>query len=66
MTTLDEVLAEVQKNNRVCPQPKKWNELYELLPMACAHVSKMTDFLPRGQRLEIEFGPDDYLMNFSN
>lgn len=32
MTTLDEVLAEVQKNNRVCPQPNKWNELYELLP----------------------------------
>lgn len=32
MTTLDEVLAEVQKNNRVCPQPNKWNEIYELLP----------------------------------
>lgn len=32
MATLDEVLAEVQRNNRVCPQPQKWNELYELLP----------------------------------
>ena len=32
MATLDEILAEVQKNNRVCPLPQKWNELYELLP----------------------------------
>jgi hypothetical protein len=32
MATLDEVLADVQRNNRVCPQPQKWNELYELLP----------------------------------
>jgi hypothetical protein len=32
MTKLDEVLAEAQRNNRVCPQPLKWNELYELLP----------------------------------
>lgn len=32
MATLDEILAEAQKNNRVCPLPQKWNELYELLP----------------------------------
>jgi hypothetical protein len=32
MTTLDEVLAETQKNNRICPQPEKWQQLYELLP----------------------------------
>lgn len=32
MATLDEVLAEAQRNNRVCPQPQKWNELYVLLP----------------------------------
>lgn len=32
MATLDEVLAEAQRNNRVCPQPQKWNELYEILP----------------------------------
>jgi len=32
MATLEEVLAEGQKNQRVCPQPQKWNELYQLLP----------------------------------
>ncbi len=32
MVTLDEVLAETRRNRRICPQPKKWSELYELLP----------------------------------
>lgn len=32
MATLEEVLAEAQKNSRICPQPQKWQELYELLP----------------------------------
>lgn len=32
MTTLDETLAEAHKNNRVCPQPQRWNELWEMLP----------------------------------
>ena len=32
MATLAEVLAEAKKNRRVCPQPTKWNELYQLLP----------------------------------
>ena len=32
MATLEDVLAEGQKNQRVCPQPQKWNELYQLLP----------------------------------
>lgn len=32
MATLQEVLAETQKNNRVCPQPMQWKELYDLLP----------------------------------
>jgi hypothetical protein len=32
MVTLEETLQEAQKNNRVCPQPKRWQELYELLP----------------------------------
>ncbi len=32
MATLEEALEEVQRNNRVCPQPQKWNELYKLLP----------------------------------
>ncbi|MDY6830288.1 MAG: hypothetical protein SWC96_00340 [Thermodesulfobacteriota bacterium] len=30
--TLEKVLAEVQKNKRVCPQPQKWQQLYEMLP----------------------------------
>jgi len=32
MITLEEVLIETQKNNRVCPQPQKWHQLYEMLP----------------------------------
>jgi hypothetical protein len=32
MATLDEVFAEAERNNRVCPLPQKWSELYELLP----------------------------------
>lgn len=32
MVTLEEVLAEVQKNKRVCPGPEKWAQLYEMLP----------------------------------
>lgn len=32
MISLQQVLAEAAKNNRVCPQPQKWQQLYELLP----------------------------------
>lgn len=32
MATIEEVFAEIQKNNRVCPQPQKWQQLYEMLP----------------------------------
>jgi len=32
MVTLKQTLREAQKNNRICPQPQKWNELYKLLP----------------------------------
>ena len=32
MVTLEKVLEEVQKNNRVCPNPQKWNQLYRMLP----------------------------------
>jgi hypothetical protein len=32
MVTLDDVLTEAKKNNRICPQPDKWNELYNILP----------------------------------
>ena len=32
MTDLEEVLAEVQKNKRVCPQPQKWQRLFDMLP----------------------------------
>lgn len=32
MATLGEVLDEAQKNSRVCPQPQRWHELYEMLP----------------------------------
>ena|SRR5437016_1362282 len=32
MVTLQDVFAEAQKNERICPQPLRWNELYGLLP----------------------------------
>lgn len=32
MATLDEALAVATKNNRVCPLPRDWSRLYELLP----------------------------------
>ena len=32
MVTIDDVIKEIQKNDRVCPQPKRWQELYDLLP----------------------------------
>jgi hypothetical protein len=32
MITLQQVLDEAGKHNRVCLQPRKWNELYEMLP----------------------------------
>jgi len=32
MTTLSATLAQATRNDRVCPQPQKWNELYSLLP----------------------------------
>ena len=32
MITIEEILMEVQKNNRVCPQPQQWQEFYEMLP----------------------------------
>ena len=32
MATLEEVLEEIQKDNRVCPLPQKWLRLYEMLP----------------------------------
>lgn len=30
--TLEVVLGEARRNNRVCPQPKRWNDLYNMLP----------------------------------
>ena len=32
MATLEQVLADAQRNGRVCPQPQRWQQLYELLP----------------------------------
>ena len=32
MVTIDEVLRESQKNNRICPLPYKWQELFDILP----------------------------------
>lgn len=32
MVTMERALAEAQKNGRVCPQPREWQSLYEMLP----------------------------------
>jgi hypothetical protein len=32
MITLDVVIEEAKKNDRVCPQTPRWQELYEILP----------------------------------
>lgn len=32
MATLESTLNEAAKNDRVCPQPQKWQALYDLLP----------------------------------
>lgn len=32
MITIAEVLADAQKNKRVCPMPDQWKQLYEMLP----------------------------------
>jgi len=32
METIEQVLEEAQKDNRVCPQPQQWQQLYEMLP----------------------------------
>jgi hypothetical protein len=32
MATLEEAIKEASKNNRVCPMPMRWTQLYELLP----------------------------------
>ena len=32
MISLEQVFAEATKKNRVCPQPKQWQQVYELLP----------------------------------
>jgi hypothetical protein len=32
MISVDQVVAVATENNRICPQPQKWQQLYELLP----------------------------------
>jgi hypothetical protein len=36
--TLEEALAEVRKNNRVCPMPSIWKKLYDALPNKAADL----------------------------
>jgi len=46
MTTFDEVLAEAQKNDRICPQPRKWDQLYKMLPKRRGKDGKREPALP--------------------
>ncbi len=32
MGNLEKILEHVKRNNRVCPKPQKWQQLYEMLP----------------------------------
>lgn len=38
IVTLDDVLVEVRRNNRVCPLPTVWMRLYALLPNKPPHL----------------------------
>jgi len=39
--TIDDVLVEARRNNRVCPLPAIWQRLYAYLPNAGPHLSKV-------------------------
>ena len=39
--TVDEVLVEARRNNRVCPMPAIWQRLYAYLPNTGPHLSKV-------------------------
>lgn len=39
--TLDDVLVEVRRNNRVCPLPAIWQRLYAYLPHTGPHLAKV-------------------------
>lgn len=41
IVTLDDVLVEVRRNNRVCPLPTIWMRLYALLPNKPPHLPKV-------------------------
>jgi hypothetical protein len=47
--TLESVLAEVLRNNRVCPMPSIWKKLYDYLP-------NKTEELPAVPRTSQEWG----------
>ena len=46
MLNIEAVLAESKKNNRVCPQPQRWNELYHMLPAKCRKGNGWEPSLP--------------------
>lgn len=35
--TLQDAMVEARRNNRVCPKPGRWQQLYEMLPQRTAH-----------------------------
>jgi hypothetical protein len=39
--TVDDVLVEARRNNRVCPMPAIWQRLYAFLPNTGPHLSKV-------------------------
>ena len=56
MATLEQAFSEAQKNQRVCPQPRKWQELYALLPDKRRVGAGLEAALPLTQNNWPEFG----------
>lgn len=42
----DEVLAECCRDGRICPQPSRWNELWQMLPNKQQHGARWEPPLP--------------------
>jgi len=45
-TQLDAIISYCSENERVCPQPKKWNELWNMLPNRARQGSGWEPALP--------------------
>jgi hypothetical protein len=49
--TVDDVIVEIRRNNRVCPLPKVWQKLYEFLPNKTPALATVPATAEEWQRL---------------